>query len=92
MKPRLLIIGCGDVGLRVLGLLAGRWQVMALTSQPARAAGLRAAGAVPLLGNLDDGATLGRLAGLADRVLHLAPPAPQGAVRQLRRASTFPTP
>ena len=79
MTPRLLIIGCGDVGLRVLKLLAGRWRVHALTSSPARAAGLRAAGAVPLVGNLDDAATLNRLAGLADLVLHLAPPQTHGA-------------
>ena len=79
MSSRLLIIGCGDVGLRVLRMLAGRWRVFALTSTPARAAELRAAGAVPLLGNLDEPATLRRLAGLADRVLHLAPPARDGA-------------
>ena len=78
MTPRLLNIGCGDVGLRVLKLLAGRWRVLALTSSPARAAELRAAGAVPLVGNLDEPATLARLAGLADRVLHLAPPAREG--------------
>lgn len=78
MTPRLLIIGCGDVGLRVLKLLAGRWRVLALTSSPARAGELRAAGAVPLVGNLDEPATLARLAGLADRVLHLAPPAREG--------------
>ncbi|MBV8037570.1 NAD-dependent epimerase/dehydratase family protein [Roseateles sp.] len=76
--PRLLIIGCGDVGLRVLKLLAGRWRVFALTSSPERAAALRQAGAVPLSGNLDEPATLVRLAGLADFVLHLAPPAPSG--------------
>jgi nucleoside-diphosphate-sugar epimerase len=78
MPPRLLIIGCGDVGLRVLKLLAGRWRVFALTSSPSRAAGLRAAGAVPLVGNLDEAVTLARLAGLADLVLHLAPPARDG--------------
>ena len=78
MTPRLLIIGCGDVGLRVLKLLAGRWRVLALTSSPARAGELRAAGAVPVVGNLDNAATLARLAGLADFVLHLAPPARDG--------------
>jgi len=78
MTPRLLIIGCGDVGLRVLKLLAGRWRVFALTSSPERSAALRQAGAVPLVGNLDDPRTLARLAGLADLVLHLAPPAAQG--------------
>ncbi len=76
--PRLLIIGCGDVGMRVLRVLAGRWRVFALTSSPGRAPALRAAGAVPLVGNLDEPATLQRLAGLADRVLHLAPPQRDG--------------
>ncbi len=76
-RPTLLIVGCGDIGLRVLRLLRGRWRLLALTSTPARCAELRAAGAVPLLGNLDDPATLGRLGGLADAVLHLAPPPTQ---------------
>ncbi|RZL33127.1 MAG: SDR family oxidoreductase [Rubrivivax sp.] len=78
MRLRLLIIGCGDVGLRVVKALAGRWRVLALTSSPARTDILRAAGVLPLLGNLDDPATLARLAGLADLVLHLAPPAREG--------------
>ena len=78
-RPVLLIVGCGDVGLRVLKLLAGRWRVLALTSSPERMPALRSAGAVPLFGNLDDAASLARLAGLADAVLHLAPPAADGA-------------
>lgn len=77
-RPVLLIVGCGDVGLRVLKLLRGRWRVLALTSSPERLPALRQAGAVPLLGNLDDVHSLGRLAGLADAVLHLAPPPGQG--------------
>ncbi|HSI56126.1 MAG TPA: SDR family oxidoreductase [Ideonella sp.] len=77
-RPVLLIVGCGDVGLRVLRLLQGRWRVLALSSSPERFAALREAGAVPLRGNLDEPATLGRLAGLADAVLHLAPPPAQG--------------
>jgi nucleoside-diphosphate-sugar epimerase len=81
----LLIIGCGDVGLRVLRLLRGRWRVIALTSSPARVDLLRAAGAVPLIGNLDDAATLARLAGLADAVLHLAPPQVSGATDERTR-------
>jgi len=82
-RPRLLIVGCGDVGMRVLGLLAGRWRVRALSSSPQRFAELRAAGASPVLGNLDDAASLAGLAGWADAVLHLAPPAGQGE-RDLR--------
>jgi nucleoside-diphosphate-sugar epimerase len=75
----LLIVGCGDVGLRVLRLLRGRVRVLALTSSVQRVVALRNAGAVPLVGNLDDAASLGRLASLADAVLDLAPPPGQGS-------------
>jgi len=77
-RPTLLVVGCGDVGLRVLRLLRGRWRLLALTSSPQRFDELRAAGAVPLLGNLDQPATLRRIGALADAVLHLAPPAQRG--------------
>ncbi len=71
---RVLVIGCGDVGLRVVPLLPASVAVLALTSSASRVAALRGAGVRPLLGNLDDTASLRRLAGLAHRVLHLAPP------------------
>lgn len=77
-RPRLLIVGCGDVGLRVVRQLQGRFRVQALTSQPERRDDLRQAGVRPLLGNLDAPATLGRLAALAPAVLHLAPPPAEG--------------
>jgi nucleoside-diphosphate-sugar epimerase len=78
-RPTLLIVGCGDIGLRAAALLRGRWRLIALTSNTARIEELRAAGVQPLIGNLDAPATLARLAGLADAVLHLAPPPMQGA-------------
>ncbi|WP_157268091.1 NAD-dependent epimerase/dehydratase family protein [Azohydromonas aeria] len=77
-RPVLLIVGCGDVGLRVARLLAGRWRVLGLSRSPAQFDTLRAADVLPLLGDLDDAATLSRLAGLADAVLHLAPPPGEG--------------
>ena len=77
-QSSLLIIGCGDVGLRVVRALAGRLRVFALTSSPERRDALRAVGVRPILGNLDDPSTLGRLAGLADAVLYLAPPPTSG--------------
>ena len=77
-RPVLLIVGCGDVGLRVAALLRGRWRLLGLTSNPARCAELRAAGIEPLVGDLDVPRTLARLAGLADAVLHLAPPPAAG--------------
>ena len=49
-------------------------RVLALTSSPERMPALRALGITPLLGNLDDAYSLQRLSGLAQRVLHLAPP------------------
>ena len=69
-----MIVGCGDVGLRVAKLLPTRVKRLALTSSPERMPELRAQGLTPLLGNLDDAASLRRLAGLATRVVHLAPP------------------
>lgn len=73
-RERLLIVGCGDVGLRVAGYLRGRVRLLALTSQPDRIAELRSQGITPLLGNLDRPDSLRRLAGLATRLVHLAPP------------------
>ena len=73
-RQRVLIIGCGDVGLRVARLLPASVKVMALTSTRTRVPELRAQNIIPLLGNLDKPASLKRLAGLATRVVHLAPP------------------
>ncbi|MFZ6848333.1 SDR family oxidoreductase [Undibacterium sp. RuRC25W] len=81
-KPRLLIVGCGDVGLRLLPLLCAHFRVFALTSQPARCAELRDAGAIPIVANLDNRASLARLSGLASYCVHLAPPRSEGVVDQ----------
>jgi nucleoside-diphosphate-sugar epimerase len=78
-RPRLLIIGCGDVGLRIVSRLATRFRLIALTSTPERAPLLRAAGVVPILGDLDQRTSLRRLQGLAERLIHLAPPGNAGA-------------
>jgi nucleoside-diphosphate-sugar epimerase len=73
-RERVLIVGCGDIGLRVARGLQPRVRLLALTSSPDRVPGLRGAGLTPLAGNLDEPRTLARLAGLATRVVHLAPP------------------
>ena len=73
-RQRVLIVGCGDVGLRVARQLPPRLKLIALTSSAERLPALRAQGITPLLGNLDDSASVRRLAGLATRVVHLAPP------------------
>ena len=84
-RPRVLVVGCGDVGMRLLPLLLPRYRVLAVTSQPDRCAELRALGAVPIVADLDRPHTLRRLAGLATRVLHLAPPQPDGLLDRRTR-------
>ncbi|WP_255536790.1 SDR family oxidoreductase [Polynucleobacter sp. 86C-FISCH] len=77
-KPSILIIGCGDIGLRVAKQLSRSHRVFALTSQQNRFQELREVGAIPILGNLDQPESLWRLAGLAQTVIHLAPPQNSG--------------
>lgn len=85
-RTRVLIVGCGDIGLRVaLSLRRGDSltrqhgaRVLALTSSADRAPLLQQHGILPLLGNLDDVRSLRRLRGVAQRVIHMAPPPPQG--------------
>lgn len=70
---RLLIIGCGDVARRALPRLLRRYRVYALVRRPDTA--LRALGVTQIVGDLDQPQSLKRLAGLADVILHSAPPA-----------------
>lgn len=71
-------MGCGDVGLRVVRALSGRLGIYALSSSPQRIELLRKSGVIPLLGDLDNATTLRRLAGIATRIVHLAPPPAEG--------------
>jgi nucleoside-diphosphate-sugar epimerase len=76
---RLLIVGSGDVALRAIPLLARRHRIYALVRNPDYCEKLRALGALPVIGDLDDRARLARISGLADAVLHLAPPPSSGS-------------
>lgn len=76
-KRRLLIVGCGDVVRRALPVLTRRWQVTALVRSVDPT--LRAQGVKQICGNLDQAASLRRLAGIADAVLHSAPPPGEGS-------------
>jgi len=87
-RGRLLVVGCGDVGQRVARLVGAGQRVLALTSTPTRVPALRAQGITPLIGNLDAPATLRRLAGIATRVLHLAPPPGDGHTQWWRDPRT----
>ncbi len=73
-RPRLLIVGCGDVGIRAVNALPPSVRVLATTSTPERVPELRRLGIAAIVANLDQPATLRRLSGLATHVLHLAPP------------------
>jgi nucleoside-diphosphate-sugar epimerase len=82
---KILIVGSGDVARRILSRLAGRFRVFALLRDATRAAAWRAAGATPVIADLDDRASLARIAGLADLVLHLAPPPGDGTTDRRTR-------
>lgn len=75
---RLLIIGCGDVAMRVVRLVRGRYRIYALTRSTKRIAALRARGITPILGDLDRPDTLDAIAGIAHDIVHFAPPPPHG--------------
>ena len=84
--PRILVVGCGDVGLRVVDLLRDRYRVVALTHSQERVAALRSAAVVPVVADLDDPRSLHRLGGLARIVVHLAPPPAKGRIDTRTRA------
>jgi nucleoside-diphosphate-sugar epimerase len=78
---RLLIIGCGDVARRALpGLRARYTMIFALARDTSSARRLRSLGVIPIPGDLDHPRSLRRLAGVADVVLHSAPPPGTGRI------------
>ncbi|WP_296490571.1 SDR family oxidoreductase [Rhodoferax sp.] len=85
-RERVLLVGCGDVGVRVARDLGQRVRLLALTTDASRVAGLRALGITPLVGNLDKPDSLKRLSGLATRLVHLAPPPGSGGQDPRTRA------
>lgn len=72
----MLVVGCGDVVRRVLPELLQGWQVLALVRT--RDPRLTALGVRQIEGDLDQPATLRRLAGIADAMIHSAPPPATG--------------
>lgn len=77
-NKRVLIVGCGDVGMRTAKLLLPHYRVFGMVRSTAAANRLRAVGVTPILADLDDKRSLTRIAGLADTVLHFAPPPAAG--------------
>lgn len=80
---RALIIGCGDIAMRAIPLLTKHYRLYALVRNREKFASLRAVGVTPLWGDLDCRGTLARMAGLAEVVVHLAPP-PNSGVQDTR--------
>ena len=75
---RVLLIGCGDIALRAASMLRGRARIYGLTRRADEVPKLRAQGIVPFVADLDDFATLRRLAAAPFAVLHCAPPPSDG--------------
>ncbi|MHB1301470.1 MAG: SDR family oxidoreductase [Burkholderiales bacterium] len=75
----LLVVGCGDIGLRAAALLMPHYRLFALSHSPERFCALRKNGIVPIFGDLDEPSSLSRIAGIAHAVLHFAPPGNQGS-------------
>lgn len=73
-RTRFLIVGCGDVGMRVVHQLPRHVRVLAVTTDATRLPEWRALGIQGVVANLDHRRSLRRLAGLARYVVHLAPP------------------
>jgi nucleoside-diphosphate-sugar epimerase len=73
-----VVLGCGDVGLRFSRMYAGRLRIVGIVRRDEARDAVRAAGALPLRADLDARRGLRRLAGLAPRVLHSAPPPTEG--------------
>ncbi|MEI7429211.1 MAG: SDR family oxidoreductase [Betaproteobacteria bacterium] len=75
---KLLIVGCGDVARRTLPHLLGHYRIYALLRDPEQLSAWRKPGVRPILADLDHAASLKRIHGLADVVLHFAPPPERG--------------
>lgn len=75
---RILIIGCGDVGERLVRRYSRQANFVALTRTAAGAVRLRELGVKPIVGNLDQPDSLQRLPPV-NCVFHFAPPPSEGA-------------
>ena len=66
------------MALRLIPQLTDKFRVYALTRSSEGAAALRGLGVTPISGDLDDARSLNRIGGVADLVLHFAPPPTSG--------------
>jgi nucleoside-diphosphate-sugar epimerase len=98
---RILIAGAGDVACRLCSLLRGdvkryakAYRIYAVVRRAEQTEHWRRLGVIPITADLDNFASLRRVAALADRVLYLAPPIDSGSrdlrVRRLLAACARP--
>ncbi len=78
LRGKLLVIGAGDIGRRLVALTRATHEITAATSTPARRAPLKRLGAHPVLADLDKPGSLKRLPRDWDLLLHCAPPPAAG--------------
>lgn len=79
-RPRILIVGFGDVAERLAPMLTAQYQVSALVRRNERVPTVHALGCRAVVGDLADATSLSGVIGIADRVVHLAPPPGSGGV------------
>lgn len=80
-RATLVVIGCGDVGLRLIAQRIGRpdrLRIIATARRADQLEAIRRLGALPFACNLDDRHSLFRLAALSNQLIHLAPPPSDG--------------
>jgi nucleoside-diphosphate-sugar epimerase len=76
----ILIVGCGDIASRVAPLLLPHYRLFGLVRTSAHFIKLRPSRITPIVGDLDARSSLTRIRGLADIVLHFAPPPNSGEI------------
>lgn len=80
------MVGCGDVALRTVPLIHEKYRIFGLFRNPDKAHAFRSLGVEPIAGDLDRPESLKKLAGLAQIIIHLAPP-PSNGTRDSRTAN-----
>ncbi len=78
MKKTLLIVGSGDIALRTAPLFKNHYRIFGLYRNANNINSLRSHAMTPIYGDLDLPETLERISGIAQLVIHLAPPQSEG--------------
>lgn len=86
MKKTVLMIGCGDIALRIAPLLQEKYRIFGLFRHPDKALPFRSFGVRAIAGDLDQRGSLEKIAGIAQIIIHMAPP-PNYGTRDTRTAN-----